>query len=469
MTFINDKFMLHNEYAEVLYNNYAKDEPIFDFHCHLEAKEIYENKNFKNITEVWLGGDHYKWRAMRAMGIDENEITGDSDDYTKFINWAKTVPNLIGNPLYHWTHLELKRFFGIDDTLNEKTAEKIWEKTNKLLQTDDFTPKKLIERSNVWAVCTTNDPIDDLKYHELLKEDKEFKTKILPAFRPDKLLNIEKEDFRDYINKLENVSNIEIKDFNSLKKAIKNRLDFFENHGCKASDHALNYVPYQRASEEEINQILKKAFNSQKTSKNEEDKYKTEVLIYLASEYYKRDWVMELHIAALRDNSKKLYEKLGPDVGNDAVNDHSYAPNLANLFSDIEINGMPKTILFSLNPKDFYVLSTIGGSFQGGIEDICKVQLGTAWWFLDHKDGMIEQMKVFSQSSVFAKFIGMLTDSRSFLSYPRHEYFRRILCNFIGEIVENGEYPWDEEFLGDMVKNISFRNAKEYINIKEGK
>lgn len=468
MSFINEDFMIGNKYAKILYKKYAKDEPIFDFHCHLEAKEIYENKKFKNITEVWLGGDHYKWRAMRAMGIDEESITGSNDDYTKFLSWAKTVPNLIGNPLYHWTHLELKKFFDIDEVLDETTANNIWEKTNNLLQTEDFTPKKLIERSNVWALCTTNDPVDDLKYHELLDEDKDFKTKVLPAFRPDKLINIEKEGFVEYVDILSAISGVSISSFDDLKRAIKNRLDFFDNHGCKASDHALNYIPYHRLDDKELDTILKKVKEHKALNKYEIDGFKTEILVYLAGEYYKRDWVMQLHIAALRDNSRKMFDKLGLDVGNDAINDYNYANNLSNLFSDIEELGTPKTILFSLNPKDFYVLSTIGGSFQGGIEGVCKVQLGTAWWFLDHKEGMLEQMKVFSQTSVFSKFIGMLTDSRSFLSYPRHEYFRRILCNFIGEMVERGEYPWNEKFLGQMVKNISFNNAKEYINIKEG-
>lgn len=465
MTIINDDFMLTNTYAKTLYEKYAKDMPIFDFHCHLEAKEIYENKKFENISQVWLGGDHYKWRVMRAMGIDEKEITGDTDSYTKFLNWAKTVPNLIGNPLYHWTHLELKRFFGIDKLLNEKNAKEIWDKTNELLQKDEFRPKSLIEKSNVWAVCTTNDPLDDLKYHELLAEDKSFKTKILPAFRPDKLLNIEKDSFREYIKEFEKITGVEIKDKKSLLEALDRRIDFFEKHLCKASDHALNYVPYKRVGDEKFKEILNKALRGEKLNIDQIDAYKTEILIHLANEYYKRDWAMELHIAALRDNSKKMFGNLGPDVGNDAVNDYNYAENLANLLSDIEEKGMPKTILFSLNPKDLYVLSTIAGSFQGGIEGVCKMQLGTSWWFLDHKDGMIEQMKVFSLSSVFSKFIGMLTDSRSFLSYPRHEYFRRILCNYIGELVENGEYPWDEEFLGQVVKNISFNNAKEYIKV----
>ncbi|CEM63466.1 glucuronate isomerase [Treponema phagedenis] len=465
MALIADDFMLQNEYAKLLYAKYAKDEPIFDFHCHLEAEEIYKNQSFKNITQVWLGGDHYKWRAMRAMGFDEKYITGNASDYEKFTAWAKTVPNLIGNPLYHWTHLELKRYFDIDEVLNEKTADSIWNTCNELLQTDAFKPRSLIERSNVWAVCTTNDPIDDLQYHKLLEEDTSFKTIVKPAFRPDKVLSIEKDSFKDYLADLSKASGIRIASFSDLKNALVQRIRYFDENGCKASDHGMDYLPYKKASENEIETVFTKVLASEPLTKEEQDSYKTALLIFLANEYEKRDWVMELHIQTLRNNSKKLFRAIGPDVGNDGINDHSYAENLANILSCMEEKGLPRTILFSLNPKDYYVLSTVGGSFQGGEEGIAKMQLGTSWWFLDHKDGMIEQMKRFAQTSVFSKFIGMLTDSRSFLSYPRHEYFRRILCNLIGEYVELGEYPWDEAFLGQMVKNISFTNAKNYIKI----
>lgn len=467
MKFITDDFMLHNEYAKILFNKYAKDEPIFDFHCHLEAKEIYENKKFDNITQVWLGGDHYKWRVMRASGISEDLITGSASDEAKFMARAKVVPNLIGNPLYHWTHMELKNFFGIDYCLDESTAKEIYDKCNEMLKKDEFRPRQLIERSNVAAICTTNDPIDDLLYHELLEADESFSVVVKPAFRPDKALNIEKESFLEYIEKLSSISGVDIKDFDSLKNALLTRMDYFEDHGCKASDHAIRYFPYKKVSDREIDKILEKKFDGRDISLIEEEAYKTSLLEFLAKEYKDRDWAMEIHISSIRDNSKKMYDKLGPDVGNDAVGDENFADNMANLFSDFEENdGLPRILLFTLNPKDYYPLTTIGGSFNRENNDgIMNIQIGTSRWFLDHKNGMREQMQMLAQTSVFAKFVGMLTDSRSFLSYPRHEYFRRILCNFIGEMVENEEYPWDEERLGEMVKNISFKNAKDYIKI----
>jgi len=467
MKFLTEDFMLHNEYAKTLFHKYAKDEPIFDFHCHLEAKEIYENKNFNSITEVWLGGDHYKWRVMRALGIKEELITGNGADEEKFMAWAKTVPNLIGNPLYHWTHLELKNFFGIEDSLDENTANEIYEKCNELLKEEDFKPRRLIEKSNVKAICTTNDPIDDLKYHELLEKEEDFNVLVKPAFRPDAALNIEKEDFKAYIEKLSKASNIEIKDLESLEEALVSRINFFAEHGCKASDHGLNYVPYVEASDQEVDEILKKALRDEKITRSEEDAYKAKILTFLSAEYQKRDWVMEIHTGAIRNNSRKMFANLGADVGNDAVNDYSTSENISRLLSDFEENGeLPRILLFTLNPKDYYPLSTIGGCFNRENEEgLMNIQIGTAWWFLDHKNGMIEQMEMLAQTSVFSKFVGMLTDSRSFLSYPRHEYFRRIMCNFIGEIVEKGEYPWDEERLGQMVKNISFKNAKDFIKI----
>lgn len=467
MKFITEDFMLQNEYAKTLFHKYAKNEPIFDFHCHLEAKDIYENRKFDSITQVWLGGDHYKWRVMRASGVSEEKITGTASDYEKFNEWAKVVPTLIGNPLYHWTHLELKNFFGIDETLDENNAKEIYYKCNVLLKEDDFRPRQLIEKSKVKAICTTNDPIDNLKYHELLDEDKDFKTVVKPAFRPDKILNIEEDNFLDYIKSLERISGFNIKSFEDIKKAIKNRIDYFEIHGAKASDHALKYFPYVEIDEQGIEKIVEKKLNGEKISKEEEDAYKSKLLIYLAKEYKDRDWTMEIHVGAVRDNSKKLFEKLGPDVGNDGVNDSNNAENLSKLLSDFEENdGLPRILLFTLNPKDYYPLSTIGGCFNRENNDgLMNIQIGTSWWFLDHKNGMIEQMEILAQTSVFSKFVGMLTDSRSFLSYPRHEYFRRIMCNFIGEMVEKGEYPWDEERLGKIVKDISFNNAKDFIKM----
>lgn len=462
MKFLDDNFMLRNEYGKKLYFDYAKDQPIFDFHCHLEAKEIYENKKFKNITQAWLGGDHYKWRVMRAYGIEEKRITGNASDYEKFEAWAKVVPNLIGNPLYHWTHLELKNFFGIEETLSPKTCKEIWEKCNELLQRDDFSPRALISKSNVWGVCTTNDPLDDLKYHKLLKES-DFETKVIPAFRPDKALKIEDASFKNYIDELSKVSNLEIKDIDSLKSALLFRIQYFDQNGACASDHGLSRVPFARLNKEELNKVFQKALQGQKLTDMEIEAYMTELMLFLSEEYYKRNWTMELHIQAIRNNNEKMFEKLGPDTGYDAVHDEKIAEKISKLLSAMNDRGLPKTLLFSLNPKDLYSLSTIGGSFQGEKEGEMKVQIGTAWWFLDHKDGMINQMRTLASTSVFSKFVGMLTDSRSFLSYPRHEYFRRIMCNLVGEYVELGEYPWDEEFLGQMVKDISFKNSKDFI------
>lgn len=466
MGIITNDFLLENDYSKILFHNYAKKMPIFDFHCHLEAKEIYENKNFESITKVWLGGDHYKWRVMRASGIPEEYITGDKSDKEKFDKWAEVVPYLMGNPLYHWTHLELKNFFGIDKCLDMSTADEIYEKTNELLKQDDFRPRELIKRSNVKAVCTTNDPIDDLKYHKLLEEEN-FEVKIKPAFRPDKALNIEKEDFKEYIEKLGQSSGIEIKTIEDMKQALRYRIEYFDKNGCKASDHALKYFPYQELTEDEINQIIYKKLNGELITSNEEEAYKAAILTFLAKEYKDRDWVMEIHVASIRDNSKLLFNRLGPDVGNDAVNDELRAENLAKLLSDFEENdGLPRMILFSLNKNDYYPLATIAGSFNRENPDgLSNIQIGTSWWFNDHKEGMLEQMRTFAETGVFPKFVGMLTDSRSFLSYPRHEYFRRIMCNFLGEMVEKGEYPWNEEFLGKVVEDISFNNANKFIKL----
>ena len=465
--FLTDDFLLNTEYAKTLYHKYAKDTPIFDWHCHLEAEEIYKNEKLDSITHAWLGGDHYKWRTMRAVGIDEEYITGNADDFEKFKAYAATMPNLIGNPIYHWTHLELKNYFGIDYCLEPETAEEIYKIANEKLATDEYSPRGLIKMSNVAAVCTTNDPIDDLKYHDLLAADESFETLVKPAFRPDKALAIEKDDFNDYINTLAEVSGQEISCFGTLKKALENRMDFFNEKGCRASDQAFKYMPYLRVSDEEASEILKKKLGGNKLSVEEEDAYKTSLMIWLGSKYKELDWAMELHIGVIRDNSKDLESRLGKDVGGDATNDQYYAENLANILNAIEeISGLTRTIIFPLHPAMFYPVSTIAGSFNRGNEDgILTAQLGPSWWHLDHKEGMLDQMKIMSATSAFAKSIGMITDSRSFLSYPRHEYFRRLLCRFVGEIVADGEYPWDEEFLGQMIEDICYNNAKDIIKI----
>ena len=465
--FLGKNFMIQNDFGKMLYKKYAKDMPIFDFHCHLEAKEIYENKNIPSITEAWLGGDHYKWRVMRACGVEEKYITGDASDFEKFEKYAEVMPNLIGNPIYHWTHLELKNYFGIDYPLNKDNAKEVFDKCNKLLAKDEYRPRGLIEMSNVLAVCTTNDPAEDLSYHKLLADDKSFDVKVLPAFRPDNALYIEKDGFADYMKKLSGASSIEIKSFSDIKKALKNRMEYFKELGCMASDQAYAFIPYQRADEKELDIIVDMRLKGEEVCSDSIEKYKTELTIFLAQEYKKLDWAMEIHVGVIRNNSKVLFDKLGADVGGDSQNDLNYAENLANLLSSFEENdGLPRTVIFPLNPKDHYPIATIGGSFnRANADNMQNIQLGTAWWHLDHKEGMIEQLKVFSSVGVLSKFIGMLTDSRSFLSYPRHEYFRRILCNFIGELVENGEYPADEEFLGKVVEDICYNNARKYIKI----
>jgi glucuronate isomerase len=463
--FMDENFLLSNDTAINLYNKFAKHMPIIDYHCHLSPKEIFENKRFKNITEAWLYGDHYKWRAMRSNGIDEKYITGNGSDYDKFMAWARTMPMTIGNPLYHWTHLELQRYFGIYEVLNEKNAPDIWEKVNEKLNGEHFAARDLIEKSNVKALCTTDDPIDSLEYHIKLKEDKEFKVKVLPAFRPDKGFQINKDTFIEWVEKLEVAAGMNIKSYDEFLKALESRVRFFHQVGCRISDHALDSITFAEASKEEVAFIFEKVLNGESVSYQEESKYRTYTLQFLGKLYSELKWTMQLHIAAQRNNNRKMLEQLGPDTGFDSINDEQIAYPLSRLLDSLEKeNSLPKTILYTLNPKDNYVLGTMLGNFQSS-EIPGKIQFGSAWWFLDNKEGMIEQMKVLSSLGLLSRFVGMLTDSRSFLSYTRHEYFRRILCNLIGEWVENGEFPNDEELLGSIVEGICFNNAKGYFGI----
>ena len=461
---MDENFLLNNETAVNLYHNYAENMPIFDFHCHLNPEEIAKNKKYRNITELWLGGDHYKWRAMRSNGVTEDYITGDRDDKEKFMKWAETMSQCIGNPLYHWTHLELRRYFGIEELLSPETAEGIWNKCNDMLQSDAFCARSLIKRSNVKAICTTDDPADSLEHHISLQKDTSFDVKVLPAFRPDKSFNIEKEGFVEWIAKLSQSAGIEITSFRDLTSALRQRIDFFNEIGCKVSDHALDPVVYEEATDEEADSVLKKALNKQTLSKIEIDKYKTRVMIFLGKQYARVGWVMQLHIGTIRNNSKRMMDKLGPDTGFDCIGDYVFAKSLSSLLDALDYTDeLPKTILYCLNPRDNEVLGTIMGCFQGGgIPG--KIQFGSGWWFNDQKDGMIRQMVALANLGLLSRFVGMLTDSRSFLSYTRHEYFRRILCNLIGEWVENGEAPNDMVLLGEMVKNICFLNAKKYFD-----
>lgn len=449
--FINDNFMLKNETAKRLYNEYAKDLPIIDYHCHLNPQQIAENYKFKNAFDLFLGGDHYKWRQMRSNGIDEEYITGNADDYEKFKCFAKTLPLLIGNPLYHWTQLELKRYFGIDEILNEKNCKMIWDRCNELLMQEDFRAQALIKKSNVEVVCTTDDPADDLRYH---KELKGFSTKVLPTFRPDKYVEIGKEPFVECIDR------IGVDSFSGLLDWLSGRIEYFAQAGCRLSDHGLEYVPYREGNAAEV---FDKKMSGKAISKEEEDIYKTAVIKHCVKEYARRDWTLQIHMGAIRNNNTRMYEKIGPDTGFDSVHDYVVAENLSRLLDSLEKeNCLPKTILYSLNPKDNYVLATMIGNFQKAPVP-GKLQLGSGWWFNDQKDGMEAQMKALANLGILGNFVGMLTDSRSFVSYPRHEYFRRIMCNLIGTWVEDGEYPADWEALKRIVEGISYKNAKAYF------
>lgn len=462
--FMDDDFLLSTDTAKKLYD-ICKDTPIFDWHCHLSPKEIYENKQPEDITELWLSGDHYKWRGMRSCGIEEKYITGDASNREKFLKWSEVMNYCIGNPLYHWTHLELQRYFGIDTPLSPKTAEAIWNEANAKIKSGGFRPKELIERSNVVCVCTTDDPADSLEYHKLIAEDKSFKCRVIPAFRPDKALNIEAPSFVPWLESLEKTCGVKIDTYSKLRDALKGRIDFFKEMGCRATDHALVYVPCSRASEKELEAIFAKGRNGEGLTAEEADKYRTELLRFLAKEYYKNGWVMEIHIGAIRNNNTLMFKRIGADTGYDSIGDSEIALRLSAFLDSLACEeSLPKTVLFTLNPKDNYVLGAMLGNFQNE-EAPSKLQFGSAWWFNDNIDGMRRQMKALGNLGMLGKFVGMVTDSRSFLSYPRHEYFRRIMCDLIGDTVENGEYPDDEDVLAETVKNISFYNAKEYFGI----
>ncbi|MBR3943169.1 MAG: glucuronate isomerase [Clostridia bacterium] len=463
--FMDENFILQTETAQKLYHEYAKDMPIYDYHCHLSPQEIYEDKTYTNITEIWLYGDHYKWRFMRSSGVPEELCTGNGSDYDKFMAYAKAVQYAIGNPLYHWSHLELQRFFDIDLVLNEKNAPEIWERANKKIAEGGFSARNLIARSNVDCIGTTDDPADSLEYHFLLQKDDSFKTRVVPTFRPDNAVNIEKPTFADYIKTLGASYDKEIKNFDDLKEVLGLALDRFALAGSKISDHAFETIPYVEGTEEEANVVFQKALSGEVVSEKEVDLYKTVLMLFFGKEYAKREFVMQLHIGALRNNNTRMFNKLGPDKGYDSIHDLEVAKTLSRFMDALATDDLlPKTILYTLNPKDNFVLGTMLGNFQGdGIRG--KIQFGSAWWFNDHKDGMEEQMKALANLGALSAFVGMLTDSRSFLSYPRHEYFRRILCNILGEWVENGEFPADWDTLKQIVQDICFNNAKNYFKM----
>lgn len=464
--FLNEDFLLSTESAQKIYHEYAEKMPILDYHCHINPQEIWEDRKFENITQVWLGGDHYKWRQMRSNGVDETYITGDAPDREKFQKWAETLELAIGNPLYHWSHLELKRYFGYDGILNGRTAETVWNLCNAKLQEDSMTVRGLIKQSGVTLICTTDDPVDNLEYHDRIAGDDTFDVQVLPAWRPDKAMNLEKPEYLEYLAKLEAVSSVRIHSFQALTEALHARMDYFAERGCVVSDHALEYVMYRKASPEEIEAIFRKRLNGEKISREEELTFKTAFMQAVGKEYHERGWVMQLHYGCKRDNNGPLYQKLGPDTGFDCINNYAPSSEMANFLDSLNVKGeLPKTILYSLNPNDNASIGTILGCFQDS-SAIGKIQQGSAWWFNDHKSGMTEQMTSLASLGLLGNFLGMLTDSRSFLSYTRHEYFRRVMCELIGGWVENGEYPYDPEALEKIVKGICYNNAVRYFGFK---
>ena len=461
--FMDKDFLLSTPTAQKLYHDFAENTPILDYHCHINPKEIAEDRKFENITQVWLGGDHYKWRQMRSNGIDEYYITGGASDREKFQKWAETLEKAIGNPLYHWSHLELRKYFGYEGYLNGETAEEVWNLCNAKLQEDSMTVRNLIKQSNVKLICTTDDPVDSLEWHKVIADDKTFDVQVLPAWRPDKAMNLEKPEYLDYLKTLSEVSGVEVKSFKDLMKALSLRMDFFASMGCCVSDHALEYVMYAPASEEEIEKIFAGRLNGGSVSREDEMKFKTAFMTAVGKEYHKRNWVMQLHYGCKRDNNVFRYNQLGPDTGFDCMNNYAPSAQMADFLNALSsTDELPKTILYSLNPNDNESIGTILGCFQGP-ETVGKIQQGSAWWFNDHKVGMMNQMISLANLGLLSNFVGMLTDSRSFLSYTRHEYFRRILCELIGGWVENGEYPDDYKALEKIVKGISFNNAVNYF------
>lgn len=462
--FMDQDFLLETETAKKLYHEYAAKMPILDYHCHINPKEIAQDRHFENITQVWLGGDHYKWRQMRSNGVEEKYITGDATDREKFQKWAETLEKAIGNPLYHWSHLELQRYFGYYGALNGETAEEVWNICNAKLQEATMSARTLIQQSKVTLLCTTDDPADDLQYHKRIREDESFDVQVLPAWRPEQAMKIAAPGFAAYMKRLSTAAEMDIQSFADLKKALVKRINFFQEMGCKASDHSLDYAMYVPASEEEIEEIFAKALRGETVTYEEDLKYKTAFLLFIGKEYKRLNWAMQLHYGVKRDNDKKRFQMLGADTGFDCIDTYTPSAQLADLLNALnEKDALPKTILYSLNPADNAAIGTIIGCFQSD-ECVGKIQQGSAWWFNDNKQGMIDQMTSLANLGLLGNFIGMLTDSRSFLSYTRHEYFRRILCNLIGGWVENGEYPWDEKSLGRMVGDISYRNSVRYFN-----
>jgi len=464
-TFLTEDFLLQTETAKTLYHDYAAKMPIFDYHCHLIPQQIADDVQFENITQAWLYGDHYKWRAMRTNGVDEKYCTGDASDWEKFEKWAQTVPFCLRNPLYHWTHLELKRYFGIDKLLNADTAKEVYEKCNSIINTPEFSTRNMMRKMNVKAVCTTDDPTDLLEHHIKIQEDG-FEIKVLPTWRPDKGMATEDiAGLNQWIDKLAQMADVDIKDFSSYLRAIKKRHDFFHEAGCRVSDHGIETAYAEDYTESEIKSIFAKIRSQKGLTDNESLKFKSAMMVEFALMDNEKGWVQQLHLGALRNNSTRMMRTLGVDTGFDSILDIEIAKPLAKFLDTLDTNDkLPKTILYNLNPRDNELMATMIGNFQDGSVS-GKMQFGSGWWFLDQKDGMEKQIEALSNLGLLSRFVGMLTDSRSFLSYPRHEYFRRILCNLLGNDVENGLIPNDLKLLGKMVEDICFNNAKAYFAI----
>ena len=462
--FMDKDFLLESETAKTLYHDYAAKTPILDYHCHINPREIAEDRKFDNITQVWLGGDHYKWRFMRSCGVEEKYITGDASDKEKFFKWAECVGKAIGNPLFHWSHLELQRYFGYTGVLNKNTAEEVWNLCNAKLADPSMSVRGMIRQSGVTLICTTDDPIDTLEWHQKIAEDHTFDVKVLPAWRPDKAMNIEKPDYLDYLDKLAAAAGMaEIGTFAALKDALKNRMAYFASMGCNVSDHGLEYVMYEPATADELEAIFLKRLNRMIPTRQEQLKFKTAFMLFMGQQYHELDWAMQLHYGCKRDNNTRMYDKLGPDTGYDCINNYAPSGQIADFLNAlVSQDKLPRTVIYSLNPNDNQAIGTILGCFQDSTA-VAKIQQGSAWWFNDHKVGMEEQMISLANLGNLSGFVGMLTDSRSFLSYTRHEYFRRILCNLLGKWVENGEFPADMEILEEIVTDISYNNAKRYF------
>lgn len=464
--FLDENFLLETVTAQTLYHEYASKQPIIDYHCHLPPDQIAADSNFENLTQIWLYGDHYKWRAMRANGISEKYITGSATDWEKFEKWAETVPNTFRNPLYHWTHLELQRYFDIYDILSPATAKKIYDECSEKLRSPEYSVRSLIKKMNVHSIGTTDDPLDDLSHHQKIKADG-FSVQVLPSFRPDKAMNADNPaELNNYILELSKISKIQISNFSDYLKALKSRHDYFAAAGCIVSDHGLEQIYCEDYTDAEIDLIFLKIISGENLSYAERLKFKSCMLYTMALWDHEKGWVQQFHLGALRNNNSRLLRELGPDTGFDSIGDFSQAQSLSRFLNKLDSgNQLAKTILYNLNPADNEMIAAMCGNFQDGTV-AGKVQFGSAWWFLDQKQGMIDQINALSNMGLLSQFVGMLTDSRSFMSYPRHEYFRRILCNLIGNDVENGELPNDIECLGNMVANISYFNARKYFNLK---